>query len=269
MKKSSNITRYVKNAWRGAALGAALVVGVGAAAAGCGDDDGSSDPGPFDLAFNAETDFAVHDGQPIHVAVIDEATDQVIMTDDQVVGGGFWFYFTDLLEKGKSYRIDYWVDVDGDGNCDNPPEDHMWQAFVSTVGDDVTVDVTHNTDFVASACDVFHSGLPKFDVTFNGTGYSPHEGQTVHAMLIRADNDDPRESGTATITNGSFTFTWPLAVDDGLAYYIDFYADVDGNGTCEAGTDHVWRVDIPAVSGNVTVNETHNTNFTAAACGSF
>ena len=115
-----------------------------------GDDTAGDDTGgaTFDLAFSG-TGFTPHNGQMLHVAVLDAATDAHVVTDQSqtVSGGTFSFNFPGVLEQGHNYHVDYYADFNGNGSCDSPPTDHVWRAEVSDVQDNVNLQVTHNTNF--------------------------------------------------------------------------------------------------------------------------
>jgi plastocyanin len=49
----------------------------------------------------------------------------------------------------------------------------------------------------------------------------------------------------------------------GKSYYLDFYADHNGNGLYNAPpVDHAWRMVLDGVTGDASLNFTHNTSFT-------
>ena len=55
-------------------------------------------------------------------------------------------------------------------------------------------------------------------------------------------------------------------LEEGASFWIDFYADHNGNGRYDAPpTDHAWRLVIDDASGNVTLDFSHNTDFTDIA----
>lgn len=246
-----------------AALSAVLALGVAA----CGDDDSAPDNGPYSLTFHGEG-YTIHQGQALSVAVVDVATDQIIATDQVVLSSDtFSFTWMDLLEKDRAYRIDFFADLTGDGECNDSPEDHGWSVSVPSVTADQDVEQDHTTDF-SSVCGSFPSGPQRFDVAFNGTGYGPHDMQTLYAALVRVDNGNVVETAETVVSSGTFSISWPAGVEEDKSYRIDFFADMDDDGLC-ADPDHIWSVAIPTVTGNVSVDETHNLNFTPAACDSF
>lgn len=108
-----------------------------------------------------------------------------------------------------------------------------------------------------------------FDLTFTGT-IAPHAGQTLHVLVLKDGDGAIQASETETVAgDGTFSFSWPDLLDEGESYHIDFYADHNSSGSCESPpTDHAWRETIGAVSGNVSRDFQHNTNFTDV-CASF
>ncbi|MFZ5433666.1 MAG: T9SS type A sorting domain-containing protein [Calditrichota bacterium] len=100
-------------------------------------------------------------------------------------------------------------------------------------------------------------------VTVDFTGMDPHIGQSLYIRAInQATNHEVSRSSVGSITSGSFDVELP-GLWNGGSYWIDFFADVNGNGMYDAPpTDHAWRTEANAISGNTTVNFAHNTNFT-------
>ncbi len=98
------------------------------------------------------------------------------------------------------------------------------------------------------------------DLTVNIFGMTPVIGhpavfdvRTVSSSLVARGILDP-------IGNATVTFKMPGALPPGSNENLDFYSDLNDNGTYDAPPiDHAWRVAIPA---NGVVNFTHNTSFT-------
>lgn len=110
----------------------------------------------------------------------------------------------------------------------------------------------------------------KFALTLTGTAFGPHEGQVVTVGLLEAADNTARATRTATVAGGTFTVSFADLLEAGIAYTVKYYADLNGNGQCDAPpADHAWSVDVPAVTGDVTIPVTHNTNFDTAACTVF
>ncbi len=71
------------------------------------------------------------------------------------------------------------------------------------------------------------------------------------------------------IIGGKFSLVKEKSLTDGHRYFLDYFADVNGNHICDAPvTDHVWRIPIDAVGANVTISDSHKMNF-QDSCSSF
>ena len=114
------------------------------------------------------------------------------------------------------------------------------------------------------------SGGGPFDLDFSGTGFTPHNGQTLHVAVLDASGGAHVVTDqSTTVSGGDFSFSFPGVLEEGHSYHVDYYADFNGNGSCDAPpTDHVWRKDVDNVQDNVNLQVTHNTNFTDV-CSSF
>lgn len=91
------------------------------------------------------------------------------------------------------------------------------------------------------------------------TGFTPLEGATVKLSLVDvAANKIEQIAPPATVSGGKFTFN--LDVKSGTQYRVDLYADVDGDGHCQVGVDHVYAVDVMdlADGGSMTANVDYN-----------
>ncbi|MBI4084140.1 MAG: hypothetical protein HY423_16165 [Candidatus Lambdaproteobacteria bacterium] len=271
-----------------------------AALAGCSGEGSSgasstTDSGPYTLNF-AATDgtFSPHNGQLLSVAVMPSTGGAAVARDVVVVASGnFTFTFTDVLQAGTDYTVDYYADHNGgapNGVCDTPAglSDHGWRETLSvaapaTGGDmdtgygylhapqqalttadaDTTVTVTHSTaTFFSSVC----ASFPTRTLDFSGTGF-PHSAIQVN-VVRQPDGLKVVPNQQVTITAGSFTVAFTGMLQEGLSYNVDYYADVDSSGTCTT-TDHVWRRSITAASTDTTLPVAHAEAFNTAACSSF
>ncbi len=113
------------------------------------------------------------------------------------------------------------------------------------------------------------------DLAFSGEGFTPHEGQTITLALVTATERRRVELKSQIVNGGKFRFDLKGIIDTSQSYFLDYYADANGNGQCDsAPTDHVWRVEInPESSPETTVDpiavtEEHHMNF-LAHCKSF
>ena len=110
----------------------------------------------------------------------------------------------------------------------------------------------------------------KFTLAVSGSGFTPHEGQTLVVGFLEAGDDSAKETRTATVAGGVFSVSFAGVLEAGRAYTVKYYADVDGDGKCDTPpADHAWSVAVPAVTENTHVQVTHNTDFDSTACGVF
>ncbi|HFA49154.1 MAG TPA: T9SS type A sorting domain-containing protein, partial [Bacteroidetes bacterium] len=160
------------------------------------------------------------------------------------------------LELGKSYMVDFYADFNGNGVYDAPPTDHAWREMVNDVAGDESLSFGHNTNFT----DVKWKHL----LTFDFTGMTPHVGQQLE-IRVRDVNQVGREVGRFTmpaIMLADFTVELPY-LDLGRTYFVDFFADFNGNGTYDAPpADHAWRETVAEAAGDESLAFGHNTNFT-------
>ena len=121
-------------------------------------------------------------------------------------------------------------------------------------------------------------------LTFKGSAYDVHIGQTFKVALVLADGSNTVVTGAAiaALPGASFTVNLPRAMAAGVPYYVDYYADNDRNGTCTAPAlpgDHVWRYHIAldfyngtittvtAMTGDVTFSAPHDDPFVTDPTG--
>ena len=112
-------------------------------------------------------------------------------------------------------------------------------------------------------------GMTGFDLTFEGTGYNPHDGQDIWFVLKEAGTYTQVGTLRTTMTDGAGNIneTWAGVLQPGVSYALFWVADLDGDGACTPpGGDHGRSVPISAVSGDVVLQETHNTNFDPNVC---
>lgn len=142
-----------------------LVAGIAACG---GDGNGGTTPTQsYDLTFTGDDSFqGAHGDQTIHVGVRDGAGALVASETGTVSASetpSFSFTFTDALEEGESYDLEYWIDSNfGDGGtvgeCDSPDVDHQWRIDIAAVTDDVTVDDSHRPTETQDVCSTSSDG---------------------------------------------------------------------------------------------------------------
>ena len=195
-----------------------------------------------------------HAGQEIYFALIDAVSGEVIDRESEIVSDSFAVELTKAMSDG-AYRVDFFSDHNSNGYYDAPPTDHAWRLeFDSSAGDD-TLNFVHNTDFT----DV----MWKHRLRVRFSGMTPHVGQ----MLTLYVRDLASGAYLDTIMVGSIEDAdfdvESHVVETGTSYMVDFYADLNGNGSYDTPpTDHAWRLESGAAMGDVELEFTHNTDFT-------
>jgi hypothetical protein len=99
------------------------------------------------------------------------------------------------------------------------------------------------------------------------TGMTPHEGQLLGLKVIDPTTGVDRVVGMylGRVPGDAFQIVLPNQGVQGSEYHIDFFADLNGNGTYDGTpTDHSWRVTktIAASADTFDVDFTYSTNFT-------
>jgi hypothetical protein len=227
----------------------------------------SAAEGPFSFTFNL-SGMEPHEEQTISVVVRDGATE--VAADQGVVSNGtVSFSFADILEAQTTYTVDFFADIDGDGLCDAPPDDHAWSESIGPVSEDLTLDWTHDMDFSMVACGSFDQPV-LYDLDFSGTGYEPHDGQLL-SVSLRRDSDGAEVGGSSvTVAGGTFNLTIGQAMEPDEAYALYWYVDFNGNGSCDPPpTDHGWSTTIPPVTDHVVFEHAHDPNFDTSVCNAF
>ncbi len=278
--------------WLGLAawlLAAALMGCQGSSSSGSGTTTPAASPapasaGPYTLTFTG-SGFTPHVGQTFKVALVRVSDGAVIATQSTVIpaAAGFSFTFTGQLAAGTAYYVDYYADVDANTYCD-AATDHVWRdASITAPTADVTLAVTHNTNFTPAAC--ANLGPPPaatptptppstgpYTLSFSGTNFTPHPGQTLKAALVRSDGVVAGTKSTTVSSDGYGTFSVTFAglLVSGASYFLDYYVDYNSNGVCDLyPTDHVWRnSSVTAVAGAVNLSVDHNAtqNTASNAC---
>ncbi|MBI5501838.1 MAG: hypothetical protein HY907_16465 [Deltaproteobacteria bacterium] len=224
--------------------------------------------GPWDLSFSG-VGFSFHNGNRIEAAVIDAGDGTTVARSAATVtAGAFEFAWPGVLAAGHDFRVDYYIDYNRSGSCEPPPADHGWTMVVPAFVDDVSLTVTHSATFYAGVCASFPRTA--FDLTLSGIGFGFHDGQTMNAALVDLADGSVVDRLVATVAAGAFELAWPGELQAGRDYRVDYYADYNGNGTCDAPpADHGWTVDVPPFSDDVTLGVTHSTTFFSGVCASF
>ncbi len=98
-------------------------------------------------------------------------------------------------------------------------------------------------------------------LVINFSGMDPHNNQMLYLAVYDKNSGKEIEREIEDISP-AFADTIS-GIESGHSYYIDFFADHNGNGTYDAPpTDHAWRLELDNATGDTTLNFAHNINFT-------
>ncbi len=202
------------------------------------------------------TGMTPHVGQLLEARLIDKSNYMEVerLAVDPIPSADFEISFANT-EDGKSYWVDFYADHNDNGWYDGIPTDHAWRLTVNDVMGPKNVSFAHNVNF--SEINFKHMYKLEF------AGMSPHLGQKLEVRLVEMTS--MREAGRVkvdAIPSDEFDVFLPF-INTGETYYVDFYADHNGNGVYDAPpTDHAWRMELTDVEGDEDDEFIHNTNFT-------
>ncbi len=196
-----------------------------------------------------------HVGQKFEIRVVDKYDRQEIARKslDEIPAADFQMFF-DGIETGGSYWVDFYADHNGDGEYDPPSNDHAWRIDVDNVPGDTIAVFIHNTNFT----DIEWPYL----LTVNFSDMTPHLGQKFEIRLIdRKTRGEIVRRSLNAIPSAEFSIELPGLVQN-EDYWIDFYADHNGNGIFDAPpADHSWRLELENVETDAELSFQHNTEF--------
>lgn len=202
------------------------------------------------------TGMTPHVGQLMEARLIDKSNQMEVdrLAIDAIPGPDFEISFPDITD-GKSYWIDFYADLNGNGYYDGIPADHAWRIAANDVMGATTLNFVHNTNFA----EINFKHMYKLEFS----GMTPHIGQLLEVRLVEMTS--MIEAGRARIEQvpaDEFDVFLPY-INTGETYYVDIYADLNGNGVYDAPpADHAWRMELLDVEGDEDDNFVHNTSFT-------
>jgi len=144
-----------------------LLLALGAfVTSGCVDVSVTSlvDPGPFSLTFRLDASFhAPHGGQAIEIALVRRSDGVVMASGEGVVSAtadpSFVFTTADVLVRGVSYEVHYWIDSNFGGGtagvCDPKAIDHQWSSEFYFVSNDIAFTTAHQPALTEDVCATF------------------------------------------------------------------------------------------------------------------
>ena len=145
------------------------------------------------------------------------------------------------------------LDADNDGVTNGEELQDPFGLWVSGT------DNPGNSDLVTAPGNNASSPLSILTVSFSNM--DPHVGEVLELRVF--DRNTNKEVGRTKVDSIATNFDVTLdVIFPSHSYYIDFYADHNGNGLYDAPpADHAWRVELINAIGNDVVNFSHNTNF--------
>jgi hypothetical protein len=92
--------------------------------------------------------FALHQGQKFTLW-IKEGTTLVGMGEIASLTNAASQMLTvsNVVEAGKTYNLDYWVDYNDNGVCDTQPTDHSWRNSTGVISGNFSFTKTHDTNW--------------------------------------------------------------------------------------------------------------------------
>jgi len=203
------------------------------------------------------TGMTPHIGQKFEARLISKKTmKEVDRTLVSSIAGATFSLALNNAVVGESYWVDMYADFNNNGIYDMIPTDHAWRIDADVIVSGMnSIAFAHNTNF-----DEINW---KHELTFNLTNMNPHIGQLFEVRLIDINQNllEVSRQTVGSIATANFDLIFP-ALENGHSYYLEFYADFNGNGIYDAiPTDHAWRLRIDNVSGDMSVAFSHNTNF--------
>lgn len=104
----------------------------------------------------------------------------------------------------------------------------------------------------------------RYAATVDFQGMAPHMGQILELRVVHATTgEEVAYWYVRQVTSPNFVVTAADCLILGESYYVDFYADLNGNGHYDTPpTDHAWRRWIGPVTGPMVLSFTHDTIWT-------
>jgi hypothetical protein len=170
-----------------------------------------------------------------------------------IVSASFPVQIIGLIEPGD-YSVEFYADFNGNGIYDVPPTDHAWKIGFNYISGNVDLSFSHNATFTDIQW--------KYLLTVNFTSMTPHVGQLFELRVVKVENQE--EAGRVSLPAvlvPNYTIEVP-GFDLNKDYNIDFYADLNGNGSYNAPpVDHAWRQTFNSSTGDFASAFSHNANF--------
>ena len=234
----------------GATAGAGGTLGAG----GVSGQAGSQVPVCLDAGFVElqveATGFAEHEGRTVYLYVTTQGGLMLGTASATVQAGAFSARFPNGYQPNSPEQLLWYVDSDGDGRCQSMNGDHVGHQSIEAAS--VTGSAPRHVDVVDNHDDGFLSadpgmctGVKEFahmlDLDVAGSGFSEHEGQSVHLITRTSRNSAVFGSGQATVVGGAFELLFRHAYERFSYQEVLWFIDIDGDGVCSSA-DHVGYI---------------------------
>ncbi len=206
-----------------------------------------------------------HVGQNLYLTVVDTLNDMEVGRKSMMVDSADFMVKFGGLTTGHSYNLDFWADMNNNGQYDAPSTDHAWRIMIDSLQGDTTVTFTHNTDFTdimwPADTNGGGGGSAKKSLTIAFKDMNPHLNQNFY-LALKYKNGDELDRRDMIIDTANFDVKFDSVMVDS-SYMVDFWADHNGNGKYDAPpTDHAWRIEVDNVKSDTVIPFVHNTDFT-------
>jgi hypothetical protein len=185
--------------------------------------------------------FGQVEGKAIRVAVVDTSANALAVQPISGVITGGAYTTTIQLPPDVAYRVDAFVDDDGDTYCQwgDPAIDHAYSVDVAPVAEGKTFNANLAfADTSSRGCLSYGDASMHLKVTNLNAGSAPF----YIAALVRVGTPDLVVGKfTGGVPNGTIDTTFEGAVVPGMNYRVDFYVEKDGRVGCTSG-DLTFRV---------------------------
>ena len=191
------------------------------------------------------TGFEVDDGITARLALVDIVAEEIVdVAELTITDGAMAASWRDGVVQNTAYRIDAYIDVDGNDIC----EIGIDKTFAFDV---VTGTVGINLGFMpASAGD--SRGCLAFggsSLSLEGQSFPPN--QRLFAALVRVGDDLVLDVQHVMTDDGSFEVSWPGGIRPATFYRVDWFVDANANATCDVSpSEGPWRVSFGALGGD-------------------
>lgn len=197
-----------------------------------------------------------HIGQMLEIKLENSTTEKEIgrVKIPAITSASFPVQIIGLIEPGD-YSVEFYADFNGNGIYDAPPTDHAWKIGFNYTGGNVDLSFNHNATFTDIQW--------KYLLTVNFTSLTPHVGQLFELRVVKVENlEEAGRVSLPAVLVPNFTVEVP-GFDLNKDYNIDFYADLNGNGSYNTPpVDHAWRQTFNSSTGDFTSAFSHNASFT-------